>query len=324
MSSSSKPTTANAVLCWMGSKQCPSSNITLIVTGYWQAYDKEYVDLNRLLLALKKKEEVVAEQKRKVDEAQKRKEVVVPVALGSGNRKGKLKEVVQDMDSECEVEEEFRETCLNCEENKAICNPYKWAMHGALKMINEHIKALKAEAKEWNTLAGEELYHKYNLQQLEIHFWAHSAFLEAGRLDIGLCELELKFKVVSQSVSEDRVNDTEQGHVHIISKHNFVVCHCTFNMKQLAAWYALGKGYEAKAFLMDARGGIEVADITESGKKRSRDDKDVGSRFSKKAKVEGDTVRKEAGFRREGKGSGGGSEKEKGKEKEIDTGSKTI
>ncbi|KIJ50803.1 hypothetical protein M422DRAFT_244749 [Sphaerobolus stellatus SS14] len=210
-------------------------------------------------------------------------------------------------------------------------------------MINEHIKALKAEAKEWNTLAGEELYHKYNLQQLEIHFWAHSAFLEAGRLDIGLCELELKFKVVSQSVSEDRVNDTEQGHVHIISKHNFVVCHCTFNMKQLAAWYALGKGYEAKAFLMDARGGIEVADITESGKKRSRDDKDAGSRSSKKVKVEGGAVRKE------GQGSGekekgvevekrveskkepesnpsmvGGSEKEKGKEKEIDTGSETI
>ncbi|KIJ50804.1 hypothetical protein M422DRAFT_244750 [Sphaerobolus stellatus SS14] len=149
MSSSSKPTTANAVL-YKKSKDVPIlplirlTDLRRMLDGVqampefkhrkdpskgetWAEADIdeqtliEYVDLNRLLLALKKKEEAVAEQKRKVDEAQKRKEVVVPVALGSGNGKGKSKEVVQDMDSECEVEEEFRETCLNCEENKAIC-----------------------------------------------------------------------------------------------------------------------------------------------------------------------------------------------------------
>ncbi|KIJ34033.1 hypothetical protein M422DRAFT_263994, partial [Sphaerobolus stellatus SS14] len=162
----------------------------------------------------------------------------------------------------------------------------QWAIHGALKKVNDHVKGLKAEAKDSNTLAGEELYHKYNFQQLESFHWAHGAFLEVTKLDIGLRELELKLKAVGQSVPKELLDDTEQGRVHIISKHNYIARTCASNMKQLAAWYALGKGHEAKALLMDARGGIEVADVTESGKKRSRDGKDAGPGSSKKARVE--------------------------------------
>ncbi|KIJ24634.1 hypothetical protein M422DRAFT_274536 [Sphaerobolus stellatus SS14] len=306
MSSSSKPTTVNAVL-YKKSKDVPilppvrstdarrtlagfqavpefkgqkdlsrgetwaeadTDEQTSIVAGYWRAYNKDYADLNTLFLLLKKKEDAAAEQKRKVEE--KRKEVVVPVALGSGKGKGKSKEVVLDTDSESVVEEEFRETCLNCEENKVTCvfthpttgkksscdrcirrkvnctyrSPYEWAMHGALKKVNDHIESLKAEAEDRNTLAGEELYHKYNLQQLESLRWAHSAFLEVAKLYIRLRELELKFKANARG--------------------------------PLAAQFMLGKGHEAKALLMDAQGGIEVADITESGKKRFRKDKDAG------------------------------------------------
>ncbi|KIJ35019.1 hypothetical protein M422DRAFT_262755 [Sphaerobolus stellatus SS14] len=328
-----------------------------IVAGYWRAYDKDYADLNKLFLSLKKKEDMVAELKRKAEEAQK-KEVVMPVASGSGKGKGKLKEVVLDTDLESKVEEEFRETCLNCDKNKVKCvfmhptagkksscdrcvhqkvnctyrSPYEWALHGALKMANGHIKSLKAEVEDRNMLAGEELYHKYNLQQLESLRWAHSVFLEVARLDVGLQELELKLKVVDQMVPEDLFDDTEQGRVWIISKHNYIVRNCAFNMKQLAAWYVLGTGHEAKALLMDARGGIEVADVTESGKKRSRDGKDAGPGSSKKARVEEEVVRKE------GQGSGEKEKRvevekeaesapnmvgglEKGKEKEKDTGS---
>ncbi|KIJ27641.1 hypothetical protein M422DRAFT_271181 [Sphaerobolus stellatus SS14] len=309
----------------MDSKQCPSLKVERIlqglsiVAGYWWAYNKECADLNKLFLLLKKKEDAAAKQKRKVEEVQKRKEVAVPVTSGSGKGKGKSKEVVQDTDLESVVKEEFRETCLNCEENKAICifmHPtagkkmscdrcvhrkvnctfrklYEWVMHGALKMVNGHIKGLKTEAEDRNMLAGEELYHKYNLQQLESLCWAHSAFMEVVKLDIGLRELELKLKAVGQSVPEDLLDDTEQGCVCIISKHNYIVCNCAFNMKQLAAQYALGKRHEAKALLMYAQGGIEVADVTESRKKRSRDDKDAGPGSSKKARVEDEVVRKE-------------------------------
>ncbi|KIJ30566.1 hypothetical protein M422DRAFT_267909, partial [Sphaerobolus stellatus SS14] len=281
-----------------------------IVAGYWRAYDKDYAELNNLFLSLKKKEEAAAEQKRKAEE--KKKEAVVPVASGSGKGKGKSKETVLDIDSESEVEGEFRETCLNCEENKTPCiftyptagkksscdrcvrrkvnctyrNPYEWAIHRALKKVNDHVEGLKAEAEDSNTLAGEELYHKYNLQQLESLHWAHGAFLEVTKLDIGLRELELKLKAVGQSVPEELLDDTEQGQVRIISKHNYIARTCASNMKKLAARYALGKGHEAKALLMDARGGIEVADVTESGKKRSRDGKDAGPGSSKKARVE--------------------------------------
>ncbi|KIJ46780.1 hypothetical protein M422DRAFT_249514, partial [Sphaerobolus stellatus SS14] len=310
---------------------------TSIVAGYWRAYDKDYAELNNLFLSLKKNEEAAAEQKRKAEE--KKKEAVVPVASGSGKGKGKSKETVLDIDSESEVEGEFRETCLNCEENKTPCiftyptagkkslcdrcvrrkvnctywNPYEWAIHGALKKVNDHVEGLKVEAEDSNTLAGEELYHKYNLQQLESLRWAHGAYLEATKLDIGLRELELKLKAVGQSVPEELLDDTEQGR------------------------YALGKGHEAKALLMDARGGIEVADVTESGKKRSRDGKDAGPGSSKKARVEEVVVRKE------GQGSGeqeegvaveketesapdivGGLEKGKEKEKEKDMESEII
>ncbi|KIJ40468.1 hypothetical protein M422DRAFT_256725 [Sphaerobolus stellatus SS14] len=385
MSSSSKPTTANAVL-YKKSKDVPilplvhstDARRTLsgfqavpefkgrkdpsrgetwadantderisIVAGYWRAYDKDYAELNKLFLSLKKKEEAAAEQKQKAEE--KKKEAVVPVASGSGKGKGKSKETVLDIDSESEVEGEFRETCLNCEENKtpciftyptagkkSSCNRC-WAIHEALKKVNDHIEGLKAEAEDSNMLAGEELYHKYNLQQLESLRWAHGAFLEVTKLDIGLRELELKLKAVGQSVPEELLDDTEQGRVRIISKHNYIARTCASNMKQLAARYALGKGHEAKALLMDARGGIEVADVTESGKKRSRDGKDAGPGSSKKARVE------EVAVRKEGQGSGeqeeevaveketesapdivGGLEKEKEKEKEKDTGSEII
>ncbi|KIJ34035.1 hypothetical protein M422DRAFT_263997 [Sphaerobolus stellatus SS14] len=157
MSSSSKPTTANAVL-YKKSKDVPilppvrltdarrtlsgfqavpgfkgqkdpsrgetwaeadTDERTSIVAGYWCAYDKDYVELNNLFLSLKKKEEAAAEQKRKAEE--KKKEAVVPVASGFGKGKGKLKETVLDIDLESEVEGEFRETCLNCEENKTPC-----------------------------------------------------------------------------------------------------------------------------------------------------------------------------------------------------------
>ncbi|KIJ29877.1 hypothetical protein M422DRAFT_268660 [Sphaerobolus stellatus SS14] len=295
-----------------------------IVAGYWRAYNKDYMDLNKLFLLLKKKEDAAAELKRKADEAQK-KEVVGPVASGSGKGKGKSKVLVLDSDSESGVEEEFRETCLNCEENKVKCiftypttgkksscdrcvrckvnctyrSPYEWALHGALQTVNGHVETLKMEAEDRNQLAREELYHKYNLQQLESLRWAHSAFLEVARLDIGLRELELKLKANGQSVPEDLFDDAEQGCVRIISKHNYITCNCTFNMKQLAARYVLGKGHEAKALLMDARGGIEVADITESGKKRSREDKDAGAGSSKKARVESEVVRKEGQDSRE-------------------------
>ncbi|KIJ49964.1 hypothetical protein M422DRAFT_246335 [Sphaerobolus stellatus SS14] len=267
---------------------------SLIVAGYWWVYDKEYVNLNKLFLLLKKKEDMVVEQKWKAEEAKKRKEVVVPVASGSGKGKGKSKEVVQDTDLESVVEEEFRETCLNCKENKAICifmHPTmgkKMSCDRALKMVNGHIEGLKVEVEDRNMLAGEELYHKYNLQQLESLHWGHSVFMEVIKLDIGLQELELKLKV---------------GCMCIISKHNYIARNCTFNMKQLATQYVLGKGHEAKALLMNAWGGIEVANVTESRKKRSRDDKDVGPGSSKKARVEDEAVRKE------GQGSG---EKEKG------------
>ncbi|KIJ47573.1 hypothetical protein M422DRAFT_248566 [Sphaerobolus stellatus SS14] len=107
-------------------------------------------------------------------------------------------------------------------------------MHGALKKVNDHIKSLKAEAEDRNTLAGEELYHKYNLQQLESLCWAHGAFLEVARLDIGLRELKLKLKVIGQPVLEDLLDDAEQGHTRIISKHNYIVRTCASNMKQLA------------------------------------------------------------------------------------------
>ncbi|KIJ44780.1 hypothetical protein M422DRAFT_251764 [Sphaerobolus stellatus SS14] len=357
MSSSSKPTTANAVL-YKKSKDVPilppvrttntrrtlsgfqaapefkgrkdpsrgetwaeadTDERTSIVAGYWCAYDKDYAELNNLFLSLKKKEEAAAEQNWKAEE--KKKEVVMPVASGSG----KLKVLVLDTDSESSVEEEFRETCLNCEENKVKCifmhptagkksscdrcvcrkvnctyqSPYGWALHGALKTVNGHVENLKTEAEDRNTLAGEELYHKYNLQQLESLCWAHSAFLEVARLDVGLRELELKLKVADQPVPEDLFDDAEQGHVRIISKHNYIARNCAFNMKQLATQYVLGKGHEAKALLMDARGGIEVADITESGKKRSREDKDAGPGSSKKARVEDEAVRKEGQGSRE-------------------------
>ncbi|KIJ47453.1 hypothetical protein M422DRAFT_248863 [Sphaerobolus stellatus SS14] len=304
-----------------------------IIAGYWRAYDKNYADLNKLFLSLKKKEDAVAELKWKAEEAQKKKEVFVPVASGSGKGKGKSKELVLDADSESGVEEEFRETCLNCDENKVKCvfthpttskkslcdrcvrqkvnctyrSPYKWVLHGALKTVNGHVESLKMKAEDRNTLAGEELYHKYNLQQLESLCWVHSVFLE-----VGLRELELKLKAIGQLVPEDLFDDAEQGHVQIISKHNYIACNCAFNMKQLAAWDVLGKGHEAKAFLMDAQGGIEVADITESGKKRSRDDKDVGAGSSKKARVEDEVVRKE------GQGSGE-KEKEVEVEKEMES-----
>ncbi|KIJ52761.1 hypothetical protein M422DRAFT_242670 [Sphaerobolus stellatus SS14] len=397
MSSSSKPTTANTVL-YKKSKDVPilppvrstdarrtlsgfqvvpefkgrkdpsrgetwaeadTDERTSIVAGYWCAYDKDYADLNNLFLSLEKKEDAVAELKRKAEE--KKKEAVVPVASGSGKGKGKSKEVVLDIDSESEVKEEFRETCLNCEENKTPCifthptagkksscdrcvrrkvnctyrNPYEWAIHGALKTVNGHVEGLKAEAEDRNMLVGEELYHKYNLQQLESLRWAHGAFLEVARLDVGLRELELKLKAVGQSVPEDLFDDTEQGRVRIISKHNHIARNCAFNMKQLAARYVLGSGHEAKALLMDAQGGIEVADVTESGKKRSRDGKDAGPGSSKKARVEEIVVRKE------GQGSGEQEERvvvekemesapdmvgglEKGKEKEKDTGSEVV
>ncbi|KIJ46166.1 hypothetical protein M422DRAFT_250202 [Sphaerobolus stellatus SS14] len=232
------------------------------------------MDLNKLFLSLKKKEDAVAEQKQKAEEAQKRKEVAVPVTSGSGKGKGKSKEVVQDTDSESIIKEEFRETCLNCEENKAICNfmhptmGKKTSCDRALKTVNGHIKGFKVEAKHRNMLAGGELYHKYNLQQLESIPWAHSAIMEVVKLDIRLREWELKLKAVGQSVPKDLLNDTQQGHVCIISKHNYIVCNCAFNMKQLVTWYTLGKGHEAKALLMDAQGGIEVANVMESGKKR--------------------------------------------------------
>ncbi|KIJ30553.1 hypothetical protein M422DRAFT_267893 [Sphaerobolus stellatus SS14] len=353
MSSSSKPTMANAVL-YKKSKDVPilppvrstdarrtlsgfqavpefkgqkdpsrgetwaeadTDERTSIVAGYWHAYDKHYVDLNNLFLSLKKKEDAAAELKRKAEE--KKKEAVVPVASGSGKGKGKSTEVVLDIDSESEVKEEFRETCLNCEENKTPC-------------IFTYPTAESAEAEDRNTLAGEELYHKYNLQQLESLRWAHGAFLEVARLDVGLRELELKLKAVGQSVPEDLFDDAEQGRVRIISKHNYIAHNCAFNMKQLAARYVLGKGHEAKALLMDARGGIEVDDATESGRKRSRDDKETGSGSSKKVRVE------EVGVRKEGQGSGEQEERvaveketesapdtvgglEKGKEKGKDT-----
>ncbi|KIJ30598.1 hypothetical protein M422DRAFT_267847 [Sphaerobolus stellatus SS14] len=381
MSSSSKPTTANAVL-YKKSKDVPilppvhSTNArrTLsgfqavpefkgrkdpsrgetwaeadtderksIVAGYWRAYDKDYAELNNLFLLLKKKEEAAAEQKRKAEE--KKKEAVVPVASGSGKGKGKSKETVLDIDSESEVEGEFRETCLNCEENKTPCI-FTYPTVGKKtscdrcvrrKKVNNHVEGLKAEAEDSNTLAGEELYHKYNPQQLESLRWAHGAFLEVTKLDIGLRELELKLKVVGQSVPEELLDDTEQGRVRIISKHNYIARTCASNMKQLATRYALGKGHEAKALLMDAWGGIEVADATESGKKRSRDGKDAGPGSSKKARVE------EVAVRKEGQGSGeqeegvaveketesapdivGGLEKGKEKEKEKDTESEVI
>ncbi|KIJ43216.1 hypothetical protein M422DRAFT_253417 [Sphaerobolus stellatus SS14] len=277
---------------------------SLIVAGCWQAYDKDYVDLNNLFLSLKKKEDVAAELKRKAEKTQKKKEVVVPVASGSDKGKGKSKEVVLDTDSESVVKEEFRETCLNCEEKKVTCifmHPTagkKSSCDRALKTANGYIESLKVEAKDRNMLAGEEFYHKYNLQQLESLRWAHGAFLEVATLDIGLRELELKLKAVGQSVPEDLFDDAEQGCVQIISKHNDIARNCAFNMKQLATRYVLGTGHEAKALLMDARGGIEVADITQSGKKRSRDGKDAGPGSSKKARVEDVAVRKE------GQGSG--------------------
>ncbi|KIJ50447.1 hypothetical protein M422DRAFT_245720 [Sphaerobolus stellatus SS14] len=253
-----------------------------IVAGYWQAYDKDYADLNNLFLSLKKKEDAAAKLKRKADEAQK-KEVVRPVASGSGKGKGKSKVLVLSG-----VEEEFRETCLNCKENKVKCiftypaTDKKSSCNRALQTVNGHIETLKTEAEDRNQLAGEELYHKYNLQQLESLHWAHSAFLEVARLDVGLQELELKFKANGQSVPEYLFDNAEQGCVRIISKHNYITRNCAFNMKQLATQYVFGKGHEAKALLMDARRGIEVADITESGKKRSREDKDVGAGSSKK------------------------------------------
>ncbi|KIJ27249.1 hypothetical protein M422DRAFT_271631 [Sphaerobolus stellatus SS14] len=322
-----------------------------IVAGYWWAYDKDYADLNKLFLLLKKKEDMVAEQKQKVEEAQKRKEVAVPVASGSGKGKGKMKEVVQDTDSESIVKEEFRETCLNCKENKAIC-VFTYLTAGKKmscdrcfhrKMVNGHIEGLKVDTKDRNMLAGEELYHKYNLQQQESLRWAQSVFMEVVKLDIRLRELEVKLKTVGQLVPEDLLDDTEQGHMHIISKHNYIAHNCAFNMKQLATQYALGKGHEAKALLMDAQGGIEVADVMESGKKRSRDDKDVGPGSSKNARVEDEVVRKEGQGSREREkrvevekgvepekemesapSTVGGSEKRKEKEKEKDMRSEIL
>ncbi|KIJ23233.1 hypothetical protein M422DRAFT_276233 [Sphaerobolus stellatus SS14] len=268
---------------------------TLIVAGYWRAYDKDYAELNNLFLLLRKKEEAAAEQKQKAEE--KKKEAVVPVASGSGKEKGKSKETVLDIDSESEAEAEgeFRETCLNCEENKTP-SIFTYPTVGKKsscdrcvrrKKVNDHVEGLKAEAEDSNTLAGEEFLR-----------WAHGAFLEVTKLDIGLRELELKLKAVGQSVPEELLDDTEQGRVRIISKHNYIARTCASNMKQLAARYALGKGHEAKALLMDARGGIEVADVMESGKKRSRDGKDAGPGSSKKARVE------EVAVRKEGQGSG--------------------
>ncbi|KIJ27155.1 hypothetical protein M422DRAFT_271704 [Sphaerobolus stellatus SS14] len=136
------------------------------------------------------------------------KEVAMPVASGSGKGKGKSKEVVQDTDFGNKAICVFthptagkKMSCDRCVRRKVNCtfqNPYEWAMHGALRTVNRHIKGLKAEAEDRNTLAGEELYHKYNLQQLESLHWAHSAFMEVVKLDIGLRELELKLKVQAQ------------------------------------------------------------------------------------------------------------------------------
>ncbi|KIJ30036.1 hypothetical protein M422DRAFT_268499 [Sphaerobolus stellatus SS14] len=301
MSSSSKPTTANAVL-YKKSKDIPilppirptdtrrmlngfqavpefkgrrdpskgetwaeadTDERSSIVAGYWWAYDKDFVDLNKLFLSLKKKEDAAAELKRKAEEEQKKKEVVVPVASGSGKGKGKSKEIVLDIDSGSEVEEEFRETCLNCEENKAKCI-FTYPTTGKKSSCDRCVRR--------KTVNG------------------HVEGLKAGRVSVGLM---LKLKAVSQPVPEDLFDNAEQGRVRIISKHNYIARNCAFNMKQLAARYVLGKGHEAKDLLMDARGGIEVADITESGKKRSREDKDVGPGSSKKARVEEVVVRKE-------------------------------
>ncbi|KIJ26798.1 hypothetical protein M422DRAFT_272068 [Sphaerobolus stellatus SS14] len=299
-----------------------------IVDGYWWTYEKEYVDLNKLFLALKKKEEVAAEPKWKAEEVQKRKEVAVPVASRFDKGKGKSKEVVQSV-----VEEEFRETCLNCEENKATCvfmdptTGKKLLCDRALKTVNNHSKGLKAEAKDRNTLAGEELYHKYNLQQLE--------------------KLELKLKAVGQVIPKDLLNAMEQGGMHVISKYNYIVCNCAFNMKQLVTRYALGKGHEAKAFLMDVWGGIEVADGTESGNVKTTVFTlilgSTRSSPSKKARVESEIVRKEGQGSKEKEkrveveksvepekepesapSMVGGTEKGKEKEKEKDMGSEVI
>ncbi|KIJ28263.1 hypothetical protein M422DRAFT_270498 [Sphaerobolus stellatus SS14] len=290
-----------------------------IVAGYWRAYDKESADLNKLFLSLKKKEDAAAELKRKSEEAQRK--VVVPVALESGKGKGKSKEIIVENKAKClftQSSAEEKSSCDRCARRKVKCtfrSPYEWALHGALKTANKHIENLKAEAEDRNLLAGEKLYHRYNLQQMESLRWAHGAFLEVARLDVGLRELELKLKAAGQAVPEDLFDDLERDRAQVISKHNYIARSCAFNMKQLATRYELGKGHDAKALLMDARRGIEVADVTESGKKRAREDKDSGSGSSKKARVE------EVAVRKEGQGSG---EKEKTVEVEKEAESDPI
>ncbi|KIJ37824.1 hypothetical protein M422DRAFT_259694 [Sphaerobolus stellatus SS14] len=91
-----------------------------IVAGYFCAYDKVYVELNNLLVSLKK-EDVVAEKKQKAEEEQKKKEKEALVASGSGKGKGKAVEETVVIDLDSEVEGKFIETCLNCKKNKITC-----------------------------------------------------------------------------------------------------------------------------------------------------------------------------------------------------------